>query len=341
MATIDSDAHVIETERTWEYMTQAERAYRPQVVHARADEDAITEWWLIDGAVRGKQINVGADTPPASREMADVAARLRHMDELGVDVQVLYPSVFLTPLTHRVEVELALCRSYNRWLADIWAQGHGRLLWAMVLPLMSMESALGELAWAKDHGACAVFIRGLEGDHQLIDPYFFPLYESASDLDLPICVHSATGSFQHYGLFDGESGFSRFKLPNVGAFHALVMSKVPARFPRLRWGFIEVSAQWVPYVIHDLARRYEKRGERLSPDLMRDYRLYVACQTDDDLPYVLKYAGEDNLVIGSDYGHADTATEIEALRRLKEQTDIAPAAIDKILDDNARALYGL
>jgi len=90
-----------------------------------------------------------------------------------------------------------------------------------------------------------------------------------------------------------------------------------------------------------VARRYEKRGERLSPDLMRDYRLYVACQTDDDLPYVLKYAGEDNLVIGSDYGHADTATEIEALRRLKEQTDIAPSAIDKILDDNARALYGL
>jgi predicted TIM-barrel fold metal-dependent hydrolase len=56
---------------------------------------------------------------------------------------------------------------------------------------------------------------------------------------------------------------------------------------------------------------------------------------------VLQYAGEDNLVIGSDYGHADTATEIEALRRLKENDALSPRAIDKILDDNARALYGL
>jgi predicted TIM-barrel fold metal-dependent hydrolase len=74
---------------------------------------------------------------------------------------------------------------------------------------------------------------------------------------------------------------------------------------------------------------------------MREQRLYVACQVDDDIPYVLKYAGEDNLVIGSDYGHADTATELEALARLRLTGEVSATAINKILDDNARALYGL
>ena len=47
--------------------------------------------------------------------------------------------------------------------------------------------------------------------------------------------------------------------------------------------------------------------------------LFVACQTDDDLPYVLKYAGENCLMIGSDYGHADNASELLALAKLKGQ----------------------
>src|SRR5919199_188620 len=122
MATIDADAHVLETPRTWEYMTEAEREYRPRVIMAPGPEGADIEWWVIDGLRRGKQTNVGLDTPEASREMHDIQLRLRHMDELGVDVQVLYPTIFLTPLTSRPEVELALCRSYNRWMADIWAQ---------------------------------------------------------------------------------------------------------------------------------------------------------------------------------------------------------------------------
>ncbi len=341
MPTIDADAHVLEAEHTWDYMDPAERVYRPRVALAPGPGGEDIEWWVIDGHLRPKAANTGPEFPPASREMKDIDLRLRHMDELGVDIQVLFPSVFLNPLTRRPEVELALCKSYNRWLADIWAHGKGRLRWAAVLPLMTMDKALCELEWAREHGACAVFIRGLEGERRLIDPYFYPLYERASDLDVPICIHSANGNFDMYDLYDGEAGFSRFKMPNVGAFHSIVFERLPERFPRLRWGFIEISSQWVPYVIHDLARRYQRRGWSLPKDLLREYRIYVACQTDDDLPYVLQYAGEDNLVIGSDYGHADTATEIEALRCLKQQAKVPARVIDKILDDNARALYGL
>ena len=56
---------------------------------------------------------------------------------------------------------------------------------------------------------------------------------------------------------------------------------------------------------------------------------------------MLKYAGEDNIVIGTDYGHQDQSSEIEALRIIRDRGDVAPEVVDKILGANAIALYGL
>jgi predicted TIM-barrel fold metal-dependent hydrolase len=204
-----------------------------------------------------------------------------------------------------------------------------------------MEKALAETKWAKENGACGIFIRGLEGDRILSDPYFYPLYEEASRLDMPICVHSATGSFAVHDFFDRECGFNKFKLAVVGSFHSIIFEDIPQRFPKLKFGFIEVSAQWIPYALHDIARRFQRRGKALTKNVLRENRIYVACQTDDDLPYVIQYSGPDNLVIGSDYGHADTASELDALRTLKETGELGADVIDKILDRNPRALYGL
>ena len=57
--------------------------------------------------------------PQEAREGENVAVRLKHMDELGIDIQVLWPTLFLERVADRPEVEVAVCRSYNRWLADI------------------------------------------------------------------------------------------------------------------------------------------------------------------------------------------------------------------------------
>src|SRR5690349_568743 len=83
------DAHVLETEKTWEYIDGAERKYRPQIVGATSG-DSKDEYWLVDGTLRLKSGNVGRNTPQASREMRDVSTRLKHMDDLGVTIQVLY-----------------------------------------------------------------------------------------------------------------------------------------------------------------------------------------------------------------------------------------------------------
>ena len=51
------------------------------------------------------------------------------------------------------ETRVAICKGYNRWLADIWSQSNGRLTWAAVLPLSEMDEALTELEWASERGA--------------------------------------------------------------------------------------------------------------------------------------------------------------------------------------------
>src|SRR5918993_214026 len=272
MLRIDADAHVLETEKTWEYMEGAERKFRPQIVGS-IDGSSDDEYWLVDGTLRLKSRNVGKNTPLASRELRDVGARLKHMDELGVDIQVIFPTIFIIPLTPRPEIEAALCRSYNRWMADIWRQAKDRLRWVAVLPLLSMDKVYDEAKFAQENGAVGIFL----------------LYDAASRLNLPICIHSATGSPILFNYFKYETiGFSKFKLVLVGAFHNMIMDGIPERFPRLKVAFLEVSAQWLPYVLTDLAKRYHLQGRELNKKaLLHESRFYVGCETSDDLPYII------------------------------------------------------
>ncbi len=336
MRTIDADAHVIECEETWSYINN--ERLRPFMINPGGGRP---QNWLVDGRVFNRGVNLDRNLPLDICEMRDIKSRLKHMDDLNIDVQVLYPSLFLRPLTAKAEVEEAICRSYNQWLIDICAQGEDRLRWIAVVPVIDIQTAVAEVQFAKAHGACGLFMRGLVDDKRLSHPYFFPLYKAAEMANLPICVHASTGNFDWVQLFEGESGFMRFKAPVLSAFHAIVHDGVPQKFPQLRFGFIEVRAQWVPYMAVDIARRFNRAGSATARNLIRDNHVYVACQTDDDLPYVIKYAGEDNIVIGSDYGHNDTSTEIEALRKLKSKGEVEPRIIDKILFDNAKALYGI
>src|SRR5437867_12755153 len=336
MPTIDADAHVIESEQTWEYVDADE--LRPCLISPTGGK---RQYWLIDGRVFNRGVNVNRELPEAIRDMRDIEGRLRHMDELGIDIQVLYPSLFLRPLTSKPKVEEAICHSYNQWLIDICRKSEGRLRWIAVVPMINMESAVAEAKFAKANGACGIFSRGLVEDKRLSDPFFFPLYQEAERVNLPVCVHASTGNFDWVELFDGENGFMRFKVPVLSAFHSIVHDGIPKKFPKLRFGFIEVRAQWVPYMAVEIAKRFERENKTMARNIIRENRVYVACQTDDDLPYVLKYSGEDNIVIGSDYGHDDAASEIDALRKLKECGEVSASAVDKILGANPSALYGI
>jgi hypothetical protein len=46
-------------------------------------------------------------------------------------------------------------------------------------------------------------------------------------------------------------------------------------------------------------------------------------------------------MIGTDYGHADSSTELDALKTLKNSGGITAAQHKKIVEDNPRKFYGL
>ncbi len=348
MTTIDADAHVIESDLTWQYMDESEQKFIPMVLEQMAGEErksnrgaAQRQYFMFNSQVQPKDRNVDYEAMTSeSREMADIKGRLKHMDELEIDIQVLYPTIFLAPCTRDAEGEFALYRSYNRWLASIWKVGGDRLRWAAMAPLYSMHKVRDELKFAKDHGACAIFVRPFECEKSLSDSYFFPFFETAAELDLAVTFHAGNGSFQNHSFLNGHN-FAVFKLSMIGAFHSLLENEIPTRFPGVRWAFIEACSEWVPYALIDAEKRLKRTGRKLAENPLKDNNIYVTCEVTDNIAYVIDRVGDDNLIIGTDYGHTDTSAQIKALRILRGRGEIKPESIDKILGPNPARLYGL
>src|SRR5512142_311436 len=88
MLTIDADAHVIECEKTWDYLEGDDRRYRPVALSVDMPTGRKHNFWLVGGRMIGGRENIGKDTSQESRELANIDSRLRHMDEIGTAVQV-------------------------------------------------------------------------------------------------------------------------------------------------------------------------------------------------------------------------------------------------------------
>src|SRR5205085_690965 len=117
-----------------------------------------------------------------------------------------------------------------------------------------------ELRFAKEHGACAIFARYAEADQVLSSPNFYPIYEEANSLDVPVCVHASSGTMATHELFGSANSVPLFKLGPIGAFATIAASKIPDQFPRLRFGFIELRAQWIPYLCHHFYHTSNKQA---------------------------------------------------------------------------------
>ena len=129
---VDADTHVLETEQTFAYLSKADEKYRPGVLRLEGQMSGdvalgnhAKDFWLIDGQLYGKhdlqKIENAAkgEIAPGTLDMRDPKDRLAATDLQGVDVAVIYTSLFLVTSIGDANAELALTKSFNRWQADV------------------------------------------------------------------------------------------------------------------------------------------------------------------------------------------------------------------------------
>ena len=362
---IDADTHIFEPPELWNYLDKEWYLRRPIVVSAESDTIyKKSRFWMIDGNIFPKSAGkggflLGTPTEPGdiermpdvrARELLDIPGRLDAMDQMKTDVQVIYPTIFLAYVTDDVDLEIALCRAYNRFMAETCRRANGRLRWQVVPPLRSVDASIEEANFGKENGAVGLFFRGIERDRTLDDPYFFPVYQEAAKLDMPVCVHTGAGCPAFTAVFDVTRShtFPHTRTLPLMAFRNLVANKIPEMYPDLRIAFIEAGASWVPYVLHALRSVFGGAPEEWGPKLFQDYRLYTTYEEWEDLPYLVNFTGEDNIVVGSDWGHhggrgkgGDPSGQPDVFDNMRAREDVPGRVIEKMLSDNPCRLYSI
>ncbi|HXG50103.1 MAG TPA: amidohydrolase family protein [candidate division Zixibacteria bacterium] len=373
MRFIDADGHLEESPATFsdDYLDPAFRDRRPKVINV----DGMI-YWMLEEQLFPRRLGPGchnlgtpasfegkpspharkkADTL-ASMELSDVGERLRAMDEEGISVQVIYPTLFLAyPLTRNVGLMNALCSAYNRFLGDRLGR-HDRLKWAAVVNLDDAHAAARETARAKELGAAAVMVLGTAGERMLDDPGLLPFYEAVAAADLALAVHVGWACPPLSNLFTHiyPSSVNAFLFPVLMGYSALISGGILDRFPSLRVAFLEAGSQWIHFMTERLEHRFRHSGgylaailketvpkAKLSPtEYLRQGNLYFAAEAEDALlPQVIELVGDTQVVFGSDMPHGDR--ERFAGRLLAGRPDIPDSAKKKMLEENALRLYGL
>jgi predicted TIM-barrel fold metal-dependent hydrolase len=115
--------------------------------------------------------------------------RLKEMDEAGIDVQVLSHGA---PSAQKLPIEIAakVTREVNDRLAAVCAAKPDRFAAFAALPTADPKAAADELErTVTKHGFKGAMIHGLANGVFLDDKRFWPIFERAEKLDVPIYLH--------------------------------------------------------------------------------------------------------------------------------------------------------
>lgn len=358
--TIDADGHLEEVHINWkERVSEKYRAMAPELRPASDSHLRLTLEGKPWPKPSGPGIGVGGPyrkSHPRREGMKNPKARLVDMDSEGIDVAVLFGGGLGGTIPALEDAALAneLARARNTWVAEYCAENPARLKGTAVLPQQDPAAAVAELRRAvTDLGFVGVSLLPNLRDRHMGDPYFFPLYEEAERLNIPICVHmflgrygsEATGTLRVDKFFYSHLFGHTFE--QMIALSVVLGEGVLDRFPNLRFVFLESGAGWLPYWFYRLDEHYEVLGNQvpelktMPSKLLERGQLYFSCEADEtELPRVIEAIGDDWIVFASDYSHFDSRFP-GASEPIVENKLISDASKRKILNDNARRLYSL
>jgi len=357
---IDCDAHVEECVETWQYLDPEFYLLRPIPVTFPEDTcfGSHNAAWVIDYKLRFFAANPTTmkrasekDVPIPVQEMRDVGQRLAYMDELGIDTQVVFPSIWLGCLAENVDLEAALARSYNQFMATQCGRSGGRIWYVAIVPWRRPEMAVQEIGRVKALGSVAgIYARGIEWDRPLTHPDHWPIFQAAAQQDLPVTVHVGNGSSPAIReMFQGVPrptyDDSRPHVHPLGkgivsgpyvlyAFQQILGSSLLDDFPQLRVAFLEAGSEWTVRLVKGLRSRNTAKIDRWLAE-----RIFVSCALDDDIPYVIGKNGDDFLITATDFPHGDAFRQDQLAAGLKARGDLSELTMKKILSENPRRLF--
>jgi predicted TIM-barrel fold metal-dependent hydrolase len=115
--------------------------------------------------------------------------RIAAMDEAGIDVQILS---YATPSAERLDPSLSrdMTRQANDAVAGVVSKYPDRFLGFATLPMLDPAAAARELErTVRDLGFVGALINGHVNGRYLDDKFFWPVFESAEALGVPIYMH--------------------------------------------------------------------------------------------------------------------------------------------------------
>jgi predicted TIM-barrel fold metal-dependent hydrolase len=300
---IDADGHIVEFEPVFLEMLQ--QVAGASVVNRYTTWRDQHSWFRWHSLTPEQRRDSRAVCPPwwtsPTRNAFDRATfmlpKLFHerLDELGLDFVVVYPSMALQlyrSVSRDEELRRAICRAFNRLHSEQFAPYAKRMTPAAVIPTHTPEEAIAELEYAVGtlgmkvaHVAGTIMrpipavarqapeaaYQALWVDTLAIDSAYDydPLWAKCAELKTPIISHSS-------GMTWGSrASISNYMYNHIGCFaagaeafcRALFFGGVPARFPTLRFGFLEGGVAWGCNLYADIVGHWQKRNREALQNL--------------------------------------------------------------------------
>ena len=334
---IDADGHVLDNR---------ELVYRhlPENFKKR-------EWWWTPRNTWDTTIEGQFGQPDVDSERW-----LRALDEGDVAQTVLFPTRLMNiGFVQEPELAAALCTAYNTYLKEEYLDVSPRFNGIALIPLQDVDAAVRELNRAVDElGMVSAMLptHGPPTTPMLGNRHFYPIYEEAQRLGVPLCLHATVTNpsgpevdpFER--MIDSHTLIHPFG--QMRQLTSLIFRGVLEDFPDLRIGSMEARASWVPFFMERLDEEWTWRGAAEAPRVsqapsnnFRQGRVYVCCEPDEALlSTVMDFVGEDYFLYASDFPHPD-AEFPESLESLRARPDMSESAKLKLLRSNALDFYNL
>jgi predicted TIM-barrel fold metal-dependent hydrolase len=285
----------------------------------------------------GTAIRTDTRTPKGGVGGSDAVFMTSHLlDSHGVDAAILncLQAGALAAVLAGPDESIVLTSAFNDFFLDKWMPVDNRLKFAMSVPVRDPQAAGAEIRRIGRHPQIvAVSLPPI--DILLGNRYFWPIYEAAQEVNLPILTH-VTGTDSIYvgaPMSCGgspESYVERYVTLTQAAasnVNSLVFSGTLERFSRLKFIFVEFGFCWLLPLLWRMDRtwralRHETPWVKMSPIEYVHRQLRFTTQPIDepenprDLDALIGLMGFDQLMFSTDYPHWDNDMPGVTLRAL-------------------------